>query len=131
MDRQKEIINLVKRQTNMTEDEITEKLKVHKGNYLAVIKEYILDGKKKETVQEKHSTNQKIMGEIRNFMDDVNNQYERRKRYIARAQHLREEYAKKKALDAQLASENSIVSEPDNSTIKKNDMAETIPEKLK
>ena len=52
MDRQKEIINLVKRQTNMTEDEITEKLKVHKGNYLAVIKEYILDGKKKETVQE-------------------------------------------------------------------------------
>ena len=129
MDRQKEIINLVKRQTNMTEDEITEKLKVHKGNYLDVIKEYILDGKKKETVQEKHSTNQKIMGEIRNFMDDVNNQYERRKRYIARTQHLREEYAKKKALDTQLASENSIVSEPDNSTIKKNELSTIIPEK--
>jgi len=133
-DRKTEIINLVMRQTNYDKETIEEKLEANNNNYLAVIKEYIVQDKKERKKEENKSTNQKIMSEIRTFMDDVNNQYAKRKRYNERMMYYQKLQAEKKALKvAQVsgivdASENSIVS-GENSTIKKNEQASIIPEK--
>ena len=133
-DRKTEIINLVMRQTNYDKDTIVEKLEANNNNYLAVIKEYIMQDKKEKKKVENKSTNQKIMSEIRTFMDDVNNQYEKRKRYNERMMYYQQLQAEKKALKvAQVsgivdASENSIVS-GENSTIKKNELSTIISEK--
>ena len=133
-DRKTEIINLVMRQTNYDKDTIVEKLEANNNNYLAVIKEYIMQDKKEKKNVENKSTNQKIMSEIRTFMDDVNNQYEKRKRYNERMMYYQQLQAEKKALKAAKvsgivdASENSIVSQ-ENSTIKKNELSTIISEK--
>ncbi len=133
--RQTEIINLVIRQTNYDKETAIEKIKEHNNDYLAVIKEYILQDKKEKKTETNKSTNQKIMSEIRTFMDDVNNQYEKRKRYNQRMIYYKQLQAEKNALRAAKASgvvndvsDNSIVSK-ENSTIKKNEYANTVPEK--
>ena len=77
--KKKEIIQLVIRQTNYSEDEAIQKLKEWDNNYMNVIKEYIKPDFKKEEKEEYKSTNQKIMGEIRSFMDTVNREYNWRK----------------------------------------------------
>ena len=133
--RKTEIINLVIRQTNYDKETAIEKIKEHNNDYLAVIKEYILQDKKQQKTETNKSTNQKIMSEIRTFMDDVNNQYEKRKRYNQRMIYYKQLQAEKNALRAAKASgvvndasDNSIVSK-ENSTIKKNEYANTVPEK--
>lgn len=70
------IINLIKNQTNYTDDEALDKLKQWNNNYLLVIKEYLNPNfnEKKEITNTK-STNQLIMGEIRNFMDKSSKTY--------------------------------------------------------
>ena len=133
--RETEIINLVIRQTNYNKETAIEKIKEHNNDYLAVIKDYILQDKKQQKTETNKSTNQKIMSEIRTFMDDVNNQYEKRKRYNQRMIYYKQLQAEKNALRAAKASgivsdasDNSIVSK-ENSTIKKNEYANTVPEK--
>tara|TARA_B100001059_G_C17550961_1_gene435236 strand:+ start:122 stop:532 length:411 start_codon:yes stop_codon:yes gene_type:complete len=133
-DRKTEMINLVMRQTNYDKDVIIEKLEVNNNNYLAVIKEYIMQDKKEMKKEENKSTNQKIMSEIRTFMDDVNNQHAKRKRYNERMIYYQQLQAEKNTLRAAQTSgivdvsENSIVS-GENSAIKKNEHASIIPEK--
>jgi hypothetical protein len=133
-DRKTEMINLVMRQTNYDKDVIIEKLEVNNNNYLAVIKEYIMQDKKEMKKDENKSTNQKIMSEIRTFMDDVNNQHAKRKRYNERMIYYQQLQAEKNTLRAAQTSgivdvsENSIVS-GENSAIKKNEHASIIPEK--
>ena len=80
--REKEVINLIIRQTDYTEEEASLKLKQWNNNYINVIKEYLnpdFNEKPKETKTK--TLNQQMMGEIRNFMDDVYIKYENRKRY--------------------------------------------------
>ena len=73
-------IALIKSQTNYTEEEAKKKLTEWNGNYMNVIKEYLNPNfnKKKET--KKISKNKKIIKGIRNYMDDVAIQYEKRKK---------------------------------------------------
>ena len=73
-------ISLIKSQTNYTDEEAKSKLEEHDGNYMDVIKEYLnpnFKSKKKESSNK--STNEKMMYEIRNFMDTANTQYLKRK----------------------------------------------------
>lgn len=80
--REKEVINLVMRQTDYTEEQSKEKLKQWNNNYINVIKEYLnpeFQQKKKETNTK--TLNQQMLGEIRTFMDDVYIKFEKRKRY--------------------------------------------------
>lgn len=79
--RNAEIINLVMRQTNYTEDEVADKLKYWNNNYIDVIKEYLNPDFKtpKKDVNSK-TLNQQMLGEIRTFMDDVYVQSENRKK---------------------------------------------------
>jgi hypothetical protein len=80
--REKEVINLVMRQTDYTEEQTKEKLKQWNNNYIYVIKEYLNPNfNKKETKKSTKTLNQQMMGEIRSFMDDVYIKFENRKRY--------------------------------------------------
>ena len=109
--RREAIVNMIKNQTNYTEEEIESKLDQWGGNYLNVIKEYLDPNfKSKKKPVEKKSVNQMMMGEIRNFMDDVSIKYERRKRENERKQEyinkLVEEYKRRQDL-----SQNVVVSD--------------------
>lgn len=73
-------ISLIKSQTNYTEEEAKVKLEEWDGNYMNVIKEYLnphFRNKKKKP--EKKSVNEKMMSEIRNFMDTAANDFKKRK----------------------------------------------------
>ena len=79
--REKEVINLVMRQTNYTEEKTINKLKEWNNNYIKVIKEYLNpEFNKKVKKEETRTLNQQMMGEIRTFMDDVYIKFENRKR---------------------------------------------------
>ena len=69
--RREETIKLIMRQTNYSKEKTEEKLQFWKGNYINVIREYMNPDFQKSNKKEKkyQSTNQRIIGEIRNFMD--------------------------------------------------------------
>jgi len=89
-------IALIKTQTNYTEEEAKEKLEHWNGNYMNVIKEYLnpnfnIKMEKKDT----RSINQKVMGEIRGFMDTVTMDFQKRKAEEERKQeYLKRVYAR-------------------------------------
>ena len=74
-------IALIKSQTNYTDDKAKEKLETWDGNYMHVIKEYLNPNfqEKKKSTSDK-SVNEKMMFEIRNFMDTANADFLRRKK---------------------------------------------------
>lgn len=77
--RQEEIIKLIMRQTNYTEEESKAKLLEWNNNYLNVIKEYINPDFYNKKPKVYKSRNQGIMTEIRGFMDTINKEYYRKK----------------------------------------------------
>ena len=83
MDKQQRYIGalaLIKSQTNYTEEEAKEKLEKWEGNYMNVIKEYLNPNFNiKMEKKDNRSVNQKMMGEIRGFMDTVTMNFEKRK----------------------------------------------------
>ena len=79
--REKEIIKLVKNQTDYDEETIIKKLKEYNGNYIFIIKEYLNpDFKNKKKEEENLSTNQQMMKGYRDFLDNAYNQYQKRKK---------------------------------------------------
>ena len=72
-------ISLIKSQTNYTEEEAKIKLEEHDGNYMNVIKEYLNPNFRNKKKKEKKTTNEKMMYEIRNFMDTAAEQFKKRK----------------------------------------------------
>ena len=81
MTSKEDMVKFVVMQTNYTDEEAEEKLKKHDYNYVKVIKLYLnpdLETKKKAP-EKNRSTNEKMMDEIRNFMDTANRQYIQRK----------------------------------------------------
>jgi len=73
-------IALIKSQTNYTEEEAKIKLEEHDGNYMNVIKEYLNPNfRSKKTTTKKKSVNERMMYEIRNFMDTAANDFKKRK----------------------------------------------------
>lgn len=73
-------ISLIKSQTNYTDEEANVKLEEWDGNYMNVIKEYLNPNfRNKKKKPEKKSVNEKMMYEIRNFMDTAANEFKQRK----------------------------------------------------
>ena len=110
--REKEVINLVMRQTDYTEEQTQEKLKQWNNNYINVIKEYLNpEFNKKEIKQTNKTLNQQMMGEIRTFMDDVYIKFENRKKYNQYANiitQMRENELSKKKEDSNNESEEVV-----------------------
>jgi len=91
-DRYDGAIALIKSQTNYTEEEAKEKLEKWEGNYMNVIKEYLNPNFNiKLEKKDNRSINQKMMGEIRGFMDTVTMNFEKRKA----AEEKKQEYLKR------------------------------------
>lgn len=79
-DRYNGAISLIKSQTNYTEEQAKSKLEEWNGNYMNVIKEYLNpDFRNKKNKSEKKSVNEKMMFEIRNFMDTTAKEFKQRK----------------------------------------------------
>ena len=94
--REKEVINLVMRQTDYTEEKAIDRLKKWNNNYINVIKEYLNPDFDQPREKSKPKTlNQQMMGEIRQFMDDVYVKFENRKKYNQYINVLREMHQKK------------------------------------
>ena len=64
-----EYIQLICRQTDLTEEESRNKLEENNYNYMIVLNEYFKIEDKGETEDENKTTNQQIYGQIRNLMD--------------------------------------------------------------
>ena len=96
--RKKEIVKLVCRQTNYTEDEAEKLLEKEKYNYMKVIKGY-MNPTPKETQQKGKSLNQQIIGEIRNFMDQGVKLAEYRKKKAAHIRRMQQMQQKRKEVE--------------------------------
>ena len=78
--KREETISMILRQTDYDKETAIKKLKEWKNDYISVIKEFMNPKFKTEhEMKPVKSVNQNVMGEIRNFMDGVNKQYEYRK----------------------------------------------------
>ena len=66
--------NVVMRQTEYDSEKALEKLKEFNGDVLAIVREY-MGTSKNELERPPKSTNQAIMTEIRNMMDDASTKY--------------------------------------------------------
>tara|TARA_Y100001970_G_C14233997_1_gene860664 strand:+ start:780 stop:1166 length:387 start_codon:yes stop_codon:yes gene_type:complete len=87
-------INLVITQTNYNRDTAIKKLEKWNGDAIKVVKEYLNPNFQKTKKENPNvSTNQQIMSSIRNFMDDVYKNYEKRK-----TQKEKKEEEKKKSI---------------------------------
>ena len=110
--REKEVINLVMRQTDYTEEQTQEKLKQWNNNYINVIKEYLNPEFNKNEIKQTNKTlNQQMMREIRTFMDDVYIKFENRKKYNQYAniiKQMRENELSKKKEDSNNESEEVV-----------------------
>jgi len=110
--RRQQIVEMVMRQTDYSAEMAVEKLEKWQYNYLSVIKEYMnpeFSERTKETDSAPKSTNQKIMGEIRGFMDNVNRQYKHRKK-VAENENLRRQLMALAAARAASETENKKIS---------------------
>mgnify|MGYP001464451778 CR=1 FL=1 len=99
-------ISLIKSQTNYTEEEAKIKLEEHDGDYMNVIKEYLNPNfKNKKKKPEKKTVNEKMMYEIRNFMDTAAIEFKKRKEQEEQKQkYLKVVYDKFLAVKAQYPS---------------------------
>ena len=73
-----EALKIITSQTDYSEEEAQKKYEEWNGDYINVIKEYLNPNFQKKKSVKKMSVNQKMMTEIRNFMDDVNTKYDAR-----------------------------------------------------
>lgn len=99
--KKKEIVKLVCRQTDYTEEDAQTLLEENKYNYMKIIKEWINPPSNKKDTEDKlaKSLNQRVIGEIRNFMDEGYKLTEYRKKqkaYMMRLQELRKKQKKQK-----------------------------------
>ena len=118
--KQKELIKMVMRQTDYSEEKTKEKLKEHNNNYETVIKEYMgvdINEKKKTTY---NSTNQAIYGEIRNLMDNAADNY----RKLKEIEEKRQKYLEKMRLYMEANKNKQDVSNNDvnNNDVNNNDV---------
>ena len=81
-DRYVKMLAFVKSQTDYDEKTIEEKLEKWNNNYMHVIKEYLNPNFNPNTAKtvEKKTVNQRVFSEMRNFMDNVQSQYQKRKK---------------------------------------------------
>ena len=113
--RKNEIVKLVCRQTDYTEDNARALLEEEKYNYISIIKAWLKPTSKKVAVEKKSpkSLHQKIIGEIRNFMDQGHKLQEHRKKQMAQMRKRKaQNEEQKKALSA--SKKMAIIPEEEN-----------------
>ena len=105
----KEACGVIMRQTDYDEEKAFIKLKEHDLNVVSVVHEYL--GVKSVEKKDERSTNQKVFGEFRKFLDDASNAHykkqeaeQQRQEYISRL-----EAAKRIISDKNIAQKNAVL----------------------
>jgi len=107
--RREQIIQLICRQTDYTQDTAAEKLIFWKGNYLHVIREWMNPNFTPEKKEKKYvSKNQGVLGEIRHFMDEG---VKRRKIIDAQIAYKKKLMERQKAAEEQKKSQEAAMAE--------------------
>ena len=75
----KELIAMVMRQTDYSEEIAIEKLTEYKGNFEKVIRDYLIGTPIVEPTVKDQSLNQRVFGEIRSYMDEASSAYYKKK----------------------------------------------------
>lgn len=122
--RKEEIINLVIRQTNYSEEQAKQELENNNYDYLSVIKSYMnIPDKTQDNQSSNKTVNQQIYTEIRNFLDTGVEKYERNKRVAQRIQQIRQQQAR-------AAQQNKIINNESNleTVTEEEDSEETVEE---
>lgn len=91
-----EICKMIMRQTDYSYEESKDRLIKEKYDYLKVIKQYITKDTecvKRPLANESISVNQKIYTELRGFMDNTAEQYEKRKRQAEKIEQFKKKMA--------------------------------------
>ena len=94
-----EYIQLICRQTDLTEEESRNKLEENNYNYMLVLSEYFKIESKDDKEAENKTTNQEIYGQIRNLMDTGAKQFrmeQERVEQIKKMNEMREKMMKEK-----------------------------------
>ncbi len=107
--RREQIIQLICRQTDYTQDAAAEKLIFWKGNYLHVIREWMNPNFTPEKKEKKYvSKNQGVLGEIRHFMDEG---VKRRKIIDAQIAYKKKLMERQKAAEQQKKTQEAAMAE--------------------
>jgi hypothetical protein len=107
--RREQIIQLICRQTDYTQDAAAEKLIFWKGNYLHVIREWMNPNFTPEKKEKKYvSKNQGVLGEIRHFMDEG---VKRRKIIDAQIAYKKKLMERQKAAEEQKKTQEAAMAE--------------------
>tara|TARA_A100001011_G_C14278607_1_gene830506 strand:- start:1759 stop:2139 length:381 start_codon:yes stop_codon:yes gene_type:complete len=91
-----EVCKMIMRQTDYSYEESKDRLLKENYDYLKVIKKYVTnDGEQINKSQENQSksVNQKIYSELRGFMDNTAEQYEKRKRKAEKVEEFKKQMA--------------------------------------
>ena len=75
-----DLVQIIINQTNYDEEKAKIKLQEWEGDHINVIKEYLNpDFRNKKNTGKKQSVNQQMMSQIRNFMDNISKEHQKRK----------------------------------------------------
>jgi hypothetical protein len=105
--------NIIKRQTDYSDEEIILKLQIHNNDPMAILREYISGTPLIKKEQQNKSVNQTIYSEIRYLMDNAASNYKQKKEMEERNKSIREKLIQNRDQPA-AARENVIISKPEN-----------------
>ena len=88
--------NIIKRQTDYSDEEIILKMKIHNNDPMAILREYMGGTTSVKKEDKNKSVNQTIYSEIRNLMDDAASNYKKKKEMEERNNIIRENLIRKR-----------------------------------
>lgn len=90
------IKNIIKRQTDYSDEEIILKMKIHNNDPMVILREYMGGTTLVKKEQQNKSVNQTIYSEIRHLMDDAASNYKQKKEMEERNKIIRESLIRKR-----------------------------------
>ena len=90
------IKNIIKRQTDYSDEEIILKMQIHNNDPMAILREYMGGTTSVKKEEQNKSVNQTIYSEIRHLMDDAASNYKQKKEMEERNKIIRENLIRKR-----------------------------------
>ena len=108
------IKNIIKRQTDYSDEEIILKMQIHNNDPMAILREYMGGTTSVKKEEQNKSVNQTIYSEIRHLMDDAASNYKQKKEMEERNKIIRENLIRERAKSSKKLREKlNVVQEED------------------
>jgi len=112
------IKNIIKRQTDYSDEEITLKMQIHNNDPMAILREYMGGTTSVKKNEQNKTLNQTIYSEIRHLMDDAASNYKQKKEMEERNKIIRENLIRKRDESAKKLREKlNVVQEEDEDEV--------------